>query len=148
LVATGQRLSPRLLRTEYSPRYSGSSPGHGGVGVSASDEYVIFQAMAGLLRVTRLASRSPTFLPPASSLRRTARAFSAAPAKMSSSYYPSWEPEGGPSVKTEIPGPKAQAALADLDKVYDIRSLNMFGDYRKSAGNYFVDPDGNVLLDV
>lgn len=67
---------------------------------------------------------------------------------MASSYYqPGWEPEA-PSVKTEIPGPKAKAAIAELDQVFDTRSLNMLTDYQKSAGNYIVDADGNELLDV
>ncbi|KAK0722499.1 4-aminobutyrate aminotransferase [Lasiosphaeria miniovina] len=57
------------------------------------------------------------------------------------------EPKG-PSVKTKIPGPKAKAAITELDKVFDTRSLNMLTDYNKSVGNYIVDPDGNVLLDV
>lgn len=52
------------------------------------------------------------------------------------------------SVKTEIPGPKAKEQIADLDKVFDTRSLNMLTDYKSSVGNYIVDPDGNVLLDV
>lgn len=64
-----------------------------------------------------------------------------------SSFYAKWEPEG-PSVKTAIPGPKAKVAIAELDQVFDTRSLNMLTDYSKSAGNYIVDPDGNVLLDV
>ncbi len=62
------------------------------------------------------------------------------------SYY-AWEPEG-PSVKTAIPGPKSKAAIAELDKVFDTRSLNMLTDFRNSSGNYIVDPDGNALLDV
>lgn len=53
-----------------------------------------------------------------------------------------------PSVKTEIPGPKAKAQIADLDKVFDTRSLNMLTDYNASIGNYIADPDGNILLDV
>lgn len=61
--------------------------------------------------------------------------------------YYAWEP-AGPTVKTEIPGPKAKAAAAELDKVFDTRALNMLADYKKSSGNYIVDPDGNVLLDV
>lgn len=63
-----------------------------------------------------------------------------------SSFY-QWEPEA-PSVKTEIPGPKAREAIAKLDKVFDTRSLNMLTDFTKSKGNYIADPDGNVLLDV
>lgn len=53
-----------------------------------------------------------------------------------------------PSVKTEIPGPKSKEQTADLDKVFDTRSLNMLTDYKASIGNYIADPDGNVLLDV
>lgn len=63
-----------------------------------------------------------------------------------SSFYEG-EPEG-PSVKTDIPGPRAKAAIAELHKVFDTRSLNMLTDYHKSAGNYIADPDGNILLDV
>jgi len=63
-----------------------------------------------------------------------------------SSFY-EWEPEG-PSVKTEIPGPKAKAAIAELNEVFDTRSLNMLTNYQNSSGNYIADPDGNVLLDV
>lgn len=53
-----------------------------------------------------------------------------------------------PSVQTEIPGPKAKEQIADLDKVFDTRSLNMLTDYKASIGNYIADPDGNKLLDV
>lgn len=74
------------------------------------------------------------------------RRFSCSTRKMSS-FYSSWEPEG-PSVKTEIPGPKAKAEIAELNEVFDTRSLNMLTDYYKSVGNYIADPDGNILLDV
>lgn len=74
------------------------------------------------------------------------RPFSATTFKMST-FYNSWEPEG-PSVKTEIPGPRAKEAVAELDKVFDTRSLNMLTDFTKSTGNYIADTDGNVLLDV
>ena len=53
-----------------------------------------------------------------------------------------------PIVKTQIPGPKAQAAIKELDEVFDTRSLNMIANYHQSFGNYISDPDGNVLLDV
>ncbi|KAI8634846.1 aminotransferase class-III-domain-containing protein [Xylariaceae sp. FL1651] len=66
--------------------------------------------------------------------------------RMASTFY-SDEPEG-PVVKTDIPGPRSQEHLAKLDKVFDTRSVNMLADYTKSFGNYIVDPDGNVLLDV
>lgn len=57
------------------------------------------------------------------------------------------EPEG-PTVKTAIPGPKSKAAIEELNKVFDTRSLNMLANYEQSIGNYIADPDGNVLLDV
>ena len=63
-----------------------------------------------------------------------------------SSFYPS--EAKGPVVQTEIPGPKSKAAVAELDDVFDTRSLNMLADYTKSHGNYIADLDGNVLLDV
>ncbi|KAK3340957.1 aminotransferase class-III-domain-containing protein [Neurospora tetraspora] len=75
------------------------------------------------------------------------RQFTASTSKMASSFYDNWEPEG-PTVKTEIPGPKAKEAIKELDEVFDTRSLNMLTDYPKSVGNYIADPDGNVLLDV
>lgn len=54
----------------------------------------------------------------------------------------------GPTVKTAIPGPESKKAIDELNKVFDTRSLNMLADYSKSYGNYIIDPDGNVLLDV
>jgi len=74
------------------------------------------------------------------------RRFTASTSAMSAPLY-SWEPEG-PNVHTKIPGPKSRAATEKLNEVFDTRSLNMITDYEKSAGNYIVDPDGNVLLDV
>lgn len=75
------------------------------------------------------------------------RTFTATPPVMSS-FYRKWMEPKGPSVVTQIPGPKAQAAIADLDAVFDTRSLNMLTDYSRSVGNYIADPDGNMLLDV
>ncbi|GAB7351291.1 hypothetical protein MBLNU459_g1708t1 [Dothideomycetes sp. NU459] len=53
-----------------------------------------------------------------------------------------------PIVRTEIPGPNSKKAIAQLDKVFDTRSLNMMANYQDSYGNYIADLDGNVLLDV
>ncbi|KAL8699158.1 MAG: hypothetical protein Q9224_001533 [Gallowayella concinna] len=53
-----------------------------------------------------------------------------------------------PHIRTEIPGPISRKAIADLNRVFDIRSLNMMANYQNSFGNYLADPDGNVLLDV
>ncbi|KAK3357120.1 aminotransferase class-III-domain-containing protein [Lasiosphaeria hispida] len=84
--------------------------------------------------------------PAASFVPCQTRAFAASSRNMSAPFY-SFEPEG-PTVKTDIPGPRAKAAIAELDQVFDTRSLNMLVDYQKSSGNYIADPDGNVLLDV
>lgn len=40
-----------------------------------------------------------------------------------------------PTVQTAIPGPKNKAAAAELDEVFDVRSLNMLADYTNSVGN-------------
>ncbi|OAX83004.1 hypothetical protein ACJ72_02634, partial [Emergomyces africanus] len=52
-----------------------------------------------------------------------------------------------PSVKTSIPGIKNQQATAELEEVFDTRSMNMLANYDASIGNYLSDLDGNVLLD-
>lgn len=85
------------------------------------------------------------------SLRSQRHYSAAAVAKASTSsgekpYFPN-EP-AGPVVKTAIPGPKSKKAIAELDKVFETRSLNMLANYQQSVGNYIADPDGNVLLDV
>ena len=54
----------------------------------------------------------------------------------------------GPTIHTAIPGPESKKAIEHLDRVFDIRSLNMMANYQNSFGNYLADPDGNVLLDV
>ncbi|KAH6724566.1 4-aminobutyrate aminotransferase-like protein [Leptodontidium sp. 2 PMI_412] len=84
---------------------------------------------------------------------RTQRPYSATAAVKTSSepsgeqpFFPNEPP--GPIVKTAIPGPKSKAAITELDKVFDTRSLNMLANYQDSLGNYIADPDGNVLLDV
>ena len=40
-----------------------------------------------------------------------------------------------PKLATAIPGPKNKAAAAELNEVFDVRSLNMLADYTKSTGN-------------
>ena len=54
----------------------------------------------------------------------------------------------GPSMKTAFPGPESKKAIAELDRIFDTRSLNMMTNYQNSYGNYIADLDGNVLLDV
>lgn len=54
----------------------------------------------------------------------------------------------GPSVKTPIPGPKSKEMIAELNNIQFANTVIYFTDYNKSIGNYIVDVDGNVLLDV
>ena len=96
--------------------------------------------MASVLRPS-LRLRSAARLPVARSLSITAQLRAA-----EKPYFPN-EPTA-PKVSTAIPGPKNKAATAELDKVFDVRSINMLTDYTKSTGNYISDLDGNLLLDV
>lgn len=57
------------------------------------------------------------------------------------------EPDG-PSIKTDVPGPRGLAAQKNLDVVLDARTVNIVCDYEKSRGNYLVDVDGNTYLDA
>jgi 4-aminobutyrate aminotransferase/(S)-3-amino-2-methylpropionate transaminase len=75
---------------------------------------------------TRL--RSAARLPAARALSTTAGLRAA-----EKPYFPN-EPTA-PSVSGPIPGPKNQAAAAELDEVFDVRSLNMLTDYSQSVGN-------------
>lgn len=94
------------------------------------------RASAALRPVMRTAARTP--------LSRRTLCVSAP--RMAASLF-AGEPSA-PAVKTEIPGPQSKKQIADLHEVFDTRSLNMLTDYKKSKGNYIVDADGNVLLDV
>lgn len=40
-----------------------------------------------------------------------------------------------PRMRTALPGPEAQAAVTQLDRVFDTRSLNMLVDYDQCRGN-------------
>jgi len=57
------------------------------------------------------------------------------------------EPDG-PVLKTEIPGPKSQQLLKELDLIQNTGAVEFFADYEKSAGNYLADADGNMVLDL
>ena len=41
-----------------------------------------------------------------------------------------------------------QELHGDLSKIQAMDSVHFFADYKKSLGNYIVDVDGNVMLDV
>lgn len=47
---------------------------------------------------------------------------------------------GKPSVVGPVPGIRAQRMKADLDRVFDTRSVNMIVDYEKSHGNLYACP--------
>src|ERR1700754_2773678 len=57
------------------------------------------------------------------------------------------EPERA-SVRTPIPGPASEALRERQARHQDARSIHFYQDAKKSLGNYVVDVDGNVLLDV
>lgn len=101
--------------------------------------------MASLRAAARLRPAATRLTPLRTQRTFAASAFKAAPSAEEPFF--SGEP-AGPIVKTAIPGPESKRAIADLDTVFDTRSLNMLADYTKSFGNYIADPDGNVLLDV
>lgn len=62
------------------------------------------------------------------------RAFSSSALRAASQPFFTNEPSG-PTVKSAIPGPNDKKAIEKLDKVFDVRSLNMIADYQKSVGN-------------
>ncbi|UJR33627.1 hypothetical protein I4U23_021062 [Adineta vaga] len=59
----------------------------------------------------------------------------------------SQEPSG-PKMKTQIPGPKSKQFINDLEKTQNALSTIFVLDVDKSIGNYAVDIDGNVILDI
>lgn len=61
-------------------------------------------------------------------------------------YFP--EEPAAPQLVSAFPGPKSQAAVQSLGKVFDSRPVYFAADYAKSLGNYIVDADGNTFLDV
>lgn len=53
-----------------------------------------------------------------------------------------------PSLKTSVPGPKSKQLINEMGKIQQAGSVQFIADYEKSLGNYIVDLDGNVMLDV
>ncbi|HSO31751.1 MAG TPA: aminotransferase class III-fold pyridoxal phosphate-dependent enzyme [Labilithrix sp.] len=52
------------------------------------------------------------------------------------------------SMVTAIPGPRTEELRARHARHQDARTVHVYQDARQSLGNYLVDVDGNVLLDV
>jgi 4-aminobutyrate aminotransferase/(S)-3-amino-2-methylpropionate transaminase len=52
------------------------------------------------------------------------------------------------SVKTPIPGPRTEELRRRHGAVQDARTVHVYQDAKRSLGNYLVDVDGNVILDV
>ncbi|XP_056640072.1 4-aminobutyrate aminotransferase, mitochondrial-like [Diorhabda sublineata] len=63
-------------------------------------------------------------------------------------YSMNFEEPKGPCMITEIPGPKSKELMKQLDNVYNIGATQYLVNYDKSAGNYIVDADENILLDT
>lgn len=57
------------------------------------------------------------------------------------------EPPRGFTV-TPLPGPRTEALRVLHQERQDARTVHVYQDARKSLGNYLVDVDGNVLLDL
>ncbi|CAK1581944.1 unnamed protein product [Parnassius mnemosyne] len=53
-----------------------------------------------------------------------------------------------PNIQTSVPGPKSQQLLEELSSLQQTGSVQLFADYDKCIGNYFVDADGNTFLDA
>ncbi|KAK2172895.1 hypothetical protein NP493_921g01049 [Ridgeia piscesae] len=53
-----------------------------------------------------------------------------------------------PSMKTSLPGPASTQLMRELTDIQGEHMVQFFVDYEKSQGNYLVDVDGNVLLDL
>lgn len=57
------------------------------------------------------------------------------------------EPEQ-PIMNTSVPGPNSKQLFNQMDKIQQSGAINFFTDYDKSTGNYIVDADNNMLLDI
>ena len=68
-----------------------------------------------------------------------------------SSLFPSpayTSPSRSSDASSPIPGAQSQALSANIGAFQDPRTHVFVADYGKSNGNYIVDADGNVLLDM
>lgn len=58
------------------------------------------------------------------------------------------EEPSGPFMVTSVPGPRSLQLKQELTEIQNTDAVHFFVDYAKSRGNYIVDVDGNVMLDV
>nr|AAA70415.1 GABA transaminase [Rattus norvegicus] len=54
----------------------------------------------------------------------------------------------GPLMKTEVPGPRSQELMKQLNTIQNAEAVHFFCNYEESRGNYLVDVDGNRMLDL
>ncbi|KAK8741036.1 hypothetical protein OTU49_002459, partial [Cherax quadricarinatus] len=69
------------------------------------------------------------------------------PREASNSLIPN-EPQNPKVVTKSIPGPISNQRLQQLSQIQESGAVHLFVDYEQSLGNYLVDVDGNILLDV
>jgi 4-aminobutyrate aminotransferase/(S)-3-amino-2-methylpropionate transaminase len=81
------------------------------------------------------------------SFRRNVKSLTAIP-KLSRLISDAKDMHIAPLILTEVPGPKSKALMKMMDKRSESGAVHFFVDYQRSKGNFIVDVDGNVLLDV
>jgi 4-aminobutyrate aminotransferase/(S)-3-amino-2-methylpropionate transaminase len=58
------------------------------------------------------------------------------------------EPDAPKRVTSSWPGPIAVQSMKELNQLQDVRTTQIIIDFEKSAGNYIIDADGNIILDT
>jgi 4-aminobutyrate aminotransferase / (S)-3-amino-2-methylpropionate transaminase len=58
------------------------------------------------------------------------------------------EPKDGIEMKTPVPGPKSLQMKKEMNQLTNSDAIMFFANYTKSQGNYIVDADDNILLDI
>ncbi|XP_041362444.1 4-aminobutyrate aminotransferase, mitochondrial-like isoform X2 [Gigantopelta aegis] len=54
----------------------------------------------------------------------------------------------GPKILTSVPGPKSIELKERLNGIQNTEAIHFFVNYNESQGNYVMDVDGNVMLDL
>ncbi len=96
----------------------------------------------------RLKPRFPSKTMLRSALRTSARSFASWTKHASAPKAQDNEPDAPKRVTSSWPGPIAAQAMKDMNQVQDVRTAQIIIDFDKSAGNYIVDVDGNIILDT